>query len=552
MPDASADRAASGPIAADGKTDAATVSTTPRRTAVTNPSARDLAGEHVDVLIVGAGLSGIGAAYRLQQQCPGRSYAVLEARKAVGGTWDLFRYPGVRSDSDIFTLSYPFRPWRDATSLADGASIREYIERTATEEGIREHIRFRTKVVDASWSSAEARWTVRTLVGEDAAPRTLTCSFLYVCAGYYDYDHGHQPDFAGVGDFHGRLVHPQLWPEDLDVDGQRIVVIGSGATAVTLVPALAGRAATVTMLQRTPSYVSALPAVDQAADALRRHLPAQLAHTLIRAKNVSIMQAFYQFCRRRPELAKRLLRKGLLQHLDDPAFLDEHFTPPYDPWDQRLCVTPEGDLLQAVAAGRADVVTDTIDRFVESGIRLSSGRTLEADVVVSATGLSLLPIGGMTLTVDGAPVALGERFAYRGMMLSGVPNLAFCVGYTNASWTLRADLVSQYVCRLLNHMARHDIAYGAPVAPPAETARPLLDLTSGYVQRAIDRFPKQGRRDPWTVRQNYLVDRVAMPRADVRRDMTFVARASLSAASAPPSAPLPASPASPQEGAVSR
>ena len=501
---------------------------------MTSTSARDLASEDVDVLIVGAGLSGIGAAYRLQQQCPRRSYAVLEAREAVGGTWDLFRYPGVRSDSDIFTLSYPFRPWRDATSLADGASIREYIARTATEEGIREHIRFRTKVVDASWSSAEARWTVRTLVGEDAEPRTLTCSFLYVCAGYYDYDHGHQPDFAGVENFGGRLVHPQLWPEDLDVDGKRVVVIGSGATAVTLVPALAGRAATVTMLQRTPSYVSALPAVDEAADALRRHLPAGLAHTLIRAKNVAITQAFYQFCRRRPELAKRLLRTGLRQHLDDPAFLDEHFTPPYDPWDQRLCVTPEGDLLQAVAAGRADVVTDTIDRFVGPGIRLRSGRTLEADIVVSATGLSLLPIGGMTLTVDGAPVTLGERFAYRGMMLSGVPNLAFCVGYTNASWTLRADLVSRYVCRLLNHMARHDIAYGAPVAPPAEVARPLLDLTSGYVQRAIDRFPKQGRRDPWTVRQNYVVDRVAMPRADVRRDMTFVARASLPAASTHP------------------
>jgi len=503
---------------------------------VTSTAARDLASEHVDVLIVGAGLSGIGAAYRLQQQCPGRSYAVLEAREAVGGTWDLFRYPGVRSDSDIFTLSYPFRPWRDAKSLADGASIRNYIERTATEEGIREHIRFRTKVVDASWSSAEALWSVRTVVGEDAVPRTLTCSFLYVCAGYYDYDHGFQPDFAGVEDFGGRVVHPQFWPEDLDVAGKRVVVIGSGATAVTLVPALAGRAATVTMLQRTPSYVSALPAVDQVADTLRRHLPAGLAHTLIRAKNIGITQAFYQFCRRRPELAKRLLRKGLLQHLDDPAYLEEHFTPPYDPWDQRLCVTPEGDLLQAVAAGRADVVTDTIDRFVGPGIRLSSGRTLEADVVVSATGLSLLPIGGMTLTVDGVPVALGERFAYRGMMLSGVPNLAFCVGYTNASWTLRADLVSQYVCRLLNHMADHDIAYGAPVAPPAETARPLLDLTSGYVQRAIDRFPKQGRHDPWTVRQNYVVDRVAMPRADVRRDMTFVARASHPAGSAPPAA----------------
>ena len=300
------------------------------------------------------------------------------------------------------------------------------------------------------------------------------------------------------------------------------------------------------MLQRTPTYVTALPAVDRAADALRRHLPAGPAHTLIRAKNVAITQAFYQFCRRRPELAKRLLRKGLLRHLDDPAFLDEHFTPPYDPWDQRLCVTPDGDLLRAVAAGRADVVTDTIDRFVGPGIRLTSGRTLEADIVVSATGLSLLPIGGMTLTVDGAPVTLGERFAYRGMMLSGVPNLAFCVGYTNASWTLRADLVSQYVCRLLNHMARHDIAYGAPVAPPGEVARPLLDLTSGYVQRAIDRFPKQGRRDPWTVRQNYVLDRIAMPRADVRRDMTFVARAPLPAASA---RTAPASPPSDQREA---
>ena len=494
----------------------------------------DPAGEHVDVLIVGAGLSGIGAAYRLQEQCPSKSYAVLEARAAIGGTWDLFRYPGVRSDSDVFTLSYPFRPWRGPTSLADGASIRDYIATAAAEAGIEPHIRYRTRAVDASWSSARARWSVRTLVGEDATPRTVTCSFLYVCAGYYDYDHGHQPDFAGTQDFRGRLVHPQRWPEDLDHTGQRVVVIGSGATAVTLVPALAERAAQVTMLQRTPSYLTALPAVDTLADRLRRHLPAGVAHTVIRAKNVAVTQAFYQLCRRRPQLARRLLRQGLLRHLDDPAYLDEHFSPPYDPWDQRLCVTPEGDFLRAVAEGRAEVVTDTIDTFVGSGIRLTSGRTLEADVVVSATGLSLLPIGGLALTVDGEPVTLGERFAYRGMMLSGVPNLAFCVGYTNASWTLRADLVSQYVCRLVTHLDRHGLAYGAPTAPPAGTARPLLDLTSGYVQRAIDRFPKQGGRDPWRVRQSYVLDRLAMPRADLGRDMTFVRRRDL------PTAPRPA------------
>ena len=494
----------------------------------------DPAGEHVDVLIVGAGLSGIGAAYRLQEQCPGTSYAVLEARAAIGGTWDLFRYPGVRSDSDVFTLSYPFRPWRGPTSLADGASIRDYIATTAADAGIERHIRYRTRAVDASWSSARARWSVRTLAGEDATPRTVTCSFLYVCAGYYDYDHGHQPDFAGAQDFRGRLVHPQRWPEDLDHTGRRVVVIGSGATAVTLVPAMAERAAKVTMLQRTPTYLTALPAVDTLADRLRRHLPAGAAHTVIRAKNVAVTQAFYQLCRRRPQLARRLLRQGLLRYLDDPAYLDEHFSPPYDPWDQRLCVTPEGDFLRAVATGRAEVVTDTIDTFVGSGIRLTSGRTLEADIVVSATGLSLLPIGGLALTVDDEPVTLGERFAYRGMMLSGVPNLAFCVGYTNASWTLRADLVSQYVCRLVTHMDRHGLAYGAPTAPPAGTARPLLDLTSGYVQRAIDRFPKQGGRDPWTVRQNYVLDRLAMPRADLGRDMTVVRRRDL------PTSPRPA------------
>jgi monooxygenase len=475
--------------------------------------------EHVDVLIIGAGLSGIGAAWRLQQQRPEKSYAILEAREAIGGTWDLFRYPGVRSDSDMFTLSYPFRPWRGAESMASGDSIRAYIEETAEEAGITRHIRFGTRVVAAEWSTPAARWTVQAADGA-----TLTCNFLYACAGYYSYEHGHQPDFAGLADFAGRFVHPQSWPGDLDVSGKRVVVIGSGATAVTLVPAMTGTAGHVTMLQRSPTYITVLPARDAVADVLRRRLPAGGAHRLIRAKNVLLSQAFYQLSRRRPERVKALLRRTAVRLLGDPGYVDRHFSPAYQPWDQRLCVAPSGDLFEAIRSGGASVVTGHIDRFVPEGIRLASGETLEADVVVSATGLSLLPVGGVALSVDGTPVDLGGTMAYRGLMLSGVPNFAYCIGYTNASWTLRADLSTRYVCRLLGYLDRHGYASAAPTASPAGRRRPLLDLTSGYVRRSLDRFPAQGDRDPWTVRQNYLLDALTTPRADLRRDMVFTRR----------------------------
>ncbi|MGX6603444.1 flavin-containing monooxygenase [Micromonosporaceae bacterium Da 78-11] len=482
--------------------------------------------EHFDVLVIGAGLSGIGAAWRLRQQRPDATYAILEGRGAIGGTWDLFRYPGVRSDSDMYTLSYPFRPWRGDRSLAPGDQIRTYIEETADEAGITPHIRFDTAVTGADWSAADARWTVRIAGAPD-----LTCAFLYACAGYYDYAAGYQPDFPGVADFAGQLIHPQFWPADLDHTGKKVVVIGSGATAVTLVPAMAADAGHVTMLQRSPSYLLAQPDRDPVADAARRLLPAGAANRVVRAKNIVLSQGFYQLARRRPDRVRKALRSLTLRALKDPAYVDEHFKPAYDPWDQRLCVIPEGDLFTVLNSGRASMVTDHIDTFVPEGIRLRSGQVIEADIVVSATGLSLLPVGGIALSLDGVPVEVGEHAAYRGLMLSEVPNFAYCIGYTNASWTLRADLVSRYVCRLLAHMSRHGYAVATPKTPGGQ-GRPLLDFASGYVQRALDKFPRQGDRDPWLVRQNYLRDIVTTPRADVTRDMTFT-RSPVPAASTP-------------------
>ncbi|GIF14682.1 flavin-containing monooxygenase [Actinoplanes teichomyceticus] len=471
-----------------------------------------------DVLIIGAGLSGIGAAWRLQRQRPADTYAILEARDAIGGTWDLFRYPGVRSDSDMFTLSYPFRPWREPESLASGDKIRRYIEETAEEAGITRHIRFGARVVSADWSADAARWTLRTEGGD-----VYTARFLYACAGYYSYAAGYQPDFPGLDEFRGRLVHPQSWPDDLDHTGKRVVVIGSGATAVTLVPAMARDAAHVTMLQRSPTYVIPLPNRDVFADLARRVLPPAAANRVARAKNILVTQAFYQLARRHPKQVRRVLQAVAGRFLGDPGYVEEHFKPYYEPWDQRLCVIPNGDLFHAISSGRASVVTDHIDEFVPEGVRLRSGRVLAADVVVSATGLSLLPVGGVRVSLDGVPVVIGEQAAYRGLMLSGVPNFAYCIGYVNASWTLRADLSHRYVLKLLDHMDRHGYAVATPTRP-AGTGRPLLDLSSGYVQRALDRFPRQGDRDPWLVRQNYLRDVLATPRADVTRDMIFARR----------------------------
>jgi monooxygenase len=472
--------------------------------------------EHFDVLIIGAGLSGIGAAWRLQRERPGTTYAVLEARDAIGGTWDLFRYPGVRSDSDMFTLSYPFRPWQGSKSLASGAEILAYLRAMADDGDITPHIRLGSWVVAADFSAG--RWTVRLAGGE-----TMTCDFLYACAGYYDYARGHQPDFPGLDDFAGRFVHPQFWPADLDYAGRRVVVIGSGATAVTLVPAMAETAEHVTMLQRSPSYLAVLPERDAVADLLRRRLPAGIAHRLARVKNILFTQGFYQLSRHRPEVAKALLRRMAVGELGDPASVDAHFTPAYQPWDQRLCVVPDGDLFRAVRSGRASVATDQIDRFVPGGIRLRSGTTLAADIVVSATGLRLLPLGGIAVSVDGQVVEAGRTVAYRGVMVSGVPNLAYCMGYTNAAWTLRADLSHRYVCRLLSYLDKHGYASATPRARPGNR-RPLLDLSSGYVRRALELFPQQGDRAPWIVRQNYLLDVLTSPRADLRRDMTFTAR----------------------------
>jgi monooxygenase len=469
--------------------------------------------EHFDVVIIGAGLSGIGAAWRLQEAFPGRTYTILEARDAIGGTWDLFRYPGVRSDSDMFTLSYPFRPWREAESIAPGDKILRYIEDTAAEAGIDKHIRFGAKVVSAAW--AAAKWTLTLADG-----RKITCNFVYACAGYFDYDSGYQPDFPGVADFAGKLVHPQFWPADLAYEGKKIVVIGSGATAVTLVPALAGDAAHVTMLQRSPTYMTVIPGRDVIANALRKVLPADAANRVVRAKNILLTQGFYQLARRQPDRIRKLLRSVAVRELHDEAYVDEHFNPRYDPWDQRLCVIPSGDLYAAIRAGRASVVTDHVASFQPGGIRLESGRLLEADIVVSATGLSLRPAGGMRLEVDGTPVAIGRTAAYRGLMLSGVPNFAYCIGYANASWTLRADLSHRYVVKLLRHMDRR----GYTTATPAYHGRegdPLINLSSGYVQRALALFPRQGDREPWVIRQNYLRDVVATPRADVTRDMRF-------------------------------
>jgi cation diffusion facilitator CzcD-associated flavoprotein CzcO len=465
--------------------------------------------EHLDVLIVGAGLSGIGAAWHLQQRCPGKRYAILEARDDLGGTWDLFRYPGIRSDSDMHTLGYRFKPWTASKSITDGPSILEYVRETARESGIEEKIRFGVRVVAAEWSSAEARWTVeaeRTDGAGDGERVRLTCDFLWTCSGYYRYDEGYTPEFEGVERFPGPVIHPQHWPEDLDYSGKRVVVIGSGATAVTLVPAIAERAAHVTMLQRSPTYIASLPAQDRLAGWLRRHLPERAAYAIVRWKNVLIQTAFYQLSRRRPQMIKRFIRKGVERSLPAGYDVDKHFKPHYDPWDQRMCLVPDGDLFRAISRGEASVVTDRIASFTERGIALESGEDLEADVIVTATGLNLLFLGGMALKVDGEPVDIPGKMTYKGMMLSGVPNMAFTVGYTNASWTLKADLTSEYVCRLLRHMDAHGYRRCVPEVDPSVTEQPLLDFTSSYVQRSLDEFPKQGSVEPWKLRQNYVFD----------------------------------------------
>jgi len=470
---------------------------------MTAPSSDDAV---LDVLIVGAGLSGIGAARQLQQRCPGKRYATLEARASLGGTWDLFRYPGIRSDSDMYTLGYRFKPWRGAKAIADGPSILAYIREAAEEAGITRHIRFGHKVVSAAWDSREACWTVDVERAVDGTRLRLRAQFLYVCAGYYSYAEGHRPAFPGEENFRGQLLHPQFWNPSLDYAGKRVVVIGSGATAVTLVPAMAQTAAHVTMLQRSPTYIVTRPGEDAIAHKLRRVLPERLAYRATRWKNVLLGMFFFQLARRRPEQVKQRM-VGMAAAQLEPGFdVGTHFTPRYKPWDQRVCLVPDGDLFREIRHGRASVVTDQIERFTADGILLKSGKTLPADIVVVATGLKLNMLGDIALSVDGQPRRPSEAIAYKGMMLSNVPNLVLAFGYTNASWTLKADLTAEYVCRLLKFLDRRGYRYAMPLVDPGVRAVPFLDFTSGYVQRAATVLPRQGHRKPWRVYQNYLMD----------------------------------------------
>jgi monooxygenase len=452
--------------------------------------------EHFDVVVVGAGISGVGQAYHLRKRCPDRSYVILEGRAALGGTWDLFRYPGIRSDSDMHTLGFAFHPWRAAKSIADGPSIRAYVEETAQTYGIDRHIRFRHHVTAASWSTADARWTVEA-TGPDGAPLTFTCNFLCMCSGYYKYANGYTPHFEGVESFGGRIVHPQLWPEDLEYDGKRVVVIGSGATAVTLVPEMAKRAGHVTMLQRSPTYVVSRPAEDRFANWLRDRLPAKLAYGTTRWKNVLTGMVFYRIAKKRPQKFKERLIGMVREHLGPDYDVDTHFTPRYNPWDQRLCLVPDAD-------------------------RLSSGKELPADIIVTATGLELQLLSGVRFSQDGMPIDLSKALQYKGMMFSDVPNLAYTFGYTNASWTLKADLVATYVCRLLNTMTKRGVRQATPHTDDTTmTTEPFVDFTSGYIQRAERDLPKQGSRKPWKLNQNYALDVLALRFGSVDDDMVF-------------------------------
>jgi monooxygenase len=472
---------------------------------------RDLAEpmEHVDVLIIGAGLSGISAAWHLQHECPALSYVILEERERVGGTWDLFRYPGIRSDSDMYTLGYRFRPWRNAKAIADGPSIKAYIVETARQYDIDRHIRLQHKLVQASWSSDDARWTVTLEVGAARRYVQMTCMFLHSCAGYYDYADGYTPAWEGVSSYRGRLVHPQHWPAELDYAGQRVLVIGSGATAVTLVPALttgAGAAAHVTMLQRSPTYMAVLPSSDAIANALRAILPANVAYAITRWKNIARSMFYFWVARAYPAIFKRSLRVDARKHLGTDFPVDEHFSPRYKPWDERLCIVPDGDLFDALRDGRASIVTDRIVRFDESGVHLESGQHIAADLIVMATGLRMSLLTGVTLTVDDAPLDISAQLVYKGMMLSNLPNFAMSVGYTNASWTLKSDLIAQHVCRLLTLMRSRGYAQVTPRRDPAMPGSSVFEFTSGYVQRAQAILPKQGTAAPWRLYQNYVKD----------------------------------------------
>ncbi len=464
------------------------------------------AAEHFDVIVVGAGLSGIAAAYYLQKRTSMKSFAILEGRDSIGGTWDLFRYPGVRSDSDMHTLGYSFRPWPSDRRITDGPSILQYVRETAQAYGLTEKIRLGHRVVGASWSSRDAGWTLETVVASDGTSRRFTCRFLFTCSGYYDYAAGYQPEWADRDRFAGRFVHPQRWPGDLDYAGKRVVIVGSGATAVTLAPAMAESAAHVTMLQRSPTYVVSRPTIDSIAAWAQRRLPGPIAGALVRWKNVLFGMFFFALSRKRPERVKKMILDGIRQHLGPEYDVATHFTPAYKPWDQRMCLVPDADLFTAIREGKVSIVTDQIESFTETGLRLRSGRSLEADVVVGATGLNIQLMGGMKLDVDGEPVDLGSKLNYKGMMYSDVPNLASAFGYTNASWTLKCELTAKYVCRLLKYMDARGYVSCMPRRDPTIGEQPALDFNSGYVLRAQALLPKQGTRKPWRLYQNYFLD----------------------------------------------
>lgn len=461
--------------------------------------------EHFDVLIVGAGLSGIAAGYYLQTRCPRKTYAILEGRDALGGTWDLFRYPGIRSDSDMYTLGYTFRPWQSARAIVDGPSILNYLRETAAEYGIDKKIRFGHRVCRVSWSSAEARWTVD--VQHDGQILQLTCNFLFMCTGYYTYDKGYTPEWNGVERFQGQIIHPQAWPQDFDYTGKRIIVIGSGATAVTLIPALAEKAAHVTMLQRSPTYIVSAPSEDAAAEKLRRFLPGRMAYAITRWKHILLSMYYFYIARSRPDEAKAVMIQGVRAALGPDFDVETHFTPRYKPWDQRVCLVPDSDLFNAINAGKVSVVTGEIETFVESGIQLKSGEILPAGVIITATGLVMKIMHGVQIIVDGKPVELSDTVTYKGMMYSSIPNLASAFGYANASWTLKAELICIHVCRLLNYMDRRGYNQCMPrIDDPAFKPAGFIDFTSGYVQRALNTLPQQGTKRPWKAYQNYLKD----------------------------------------------
>jgi cation diffusion facilitator CzcD-associated flavoprotein CzcO len=465
--------------------------------------------KHVDVMIIGAGLSGIGAGYYLQTHCRNKTYAILEARPSLGGTWDLFRYPGVRSDSDMYTLGYTFRPWRDPKAIADGPAILTYIRETAAEYGIDRHIHFNHTLRSASWSSKHARWTLT--VESERGLVHFTCTFLYMCTGYYTYDQGYTPEWNGVDRFQGAIIHPQQWPEQFDYTNKRIIIIGSGATAVTLAPALAERAAHVTMLQRSPTYIVAAPAEDVMTTKLRRWLPERAAYSVARWRAIGIGMLTYLMARSFPQTTRRMLIQAVRDQLGAGYDVARHFTPRYNPWDQRLCLVPDADLFQAIKDGKVSVETDQIETFTEGGIRLTSGNELAADMIVTATGLVMRLLNGIQLEIDGAPVDFAKTITYKGMMFSDIPNMALALGYTNASWTLKCELIAQYVCRLLNYMDRRGYTHCTPRrTDPTITEEPAVNFTSGYVQRALASLPSQGSKKPWKLYQNYVLDFFAM------------------------------------------